>query len=194
MYRTDFGTLWEKARVGCLERTISKHVNYLGWNRSLSQVGCTRQVLGSGSLGRPRGMRLGGRWDGGSGWGTHVNPWLIHINIWQKPLQYCKVISLQLIKINGKKVKKLQAQSKIKNLIFQKRDGSSLLCLNSMKPHLSFECISTCNTLKKTGKRQFIENMKHGDWSWNVAFMWCFWNTVYILSKEKDLGESESNF
>ena len=35
-------------------------------------------------------------------WGTHVNPWLIHVNVWQKPLQYCKVISLQLIKINEK--------------------------------------------------------------------------------------------
>ena len=40
---------------------------------------------------------------GGSGWGTHVNPWLIHVNVWQKPLQYCKVISLQLIKIIGGK-------------------------------------------------------------------------------------------
>ena len=30
-----------------------------------------------------------------------VNPWLIHVNVGQKPLQYCKVISLQLIKING---------------------------------------------------------------------------------------------
>ena len=29
---------------------------------------------------------------------THVNPWLIHVNVWKKPLQYCKVISLQLIK------------------------------------------------------------------------------------------------
>ena len=35
--------------------------------------------------------------------GSHVNPWLIHVNVWQKPLQYCKVISLQLIKINEKK-------------------------------------------------------------------------------------------
>ena len=26
------------------------------------------------------------------------NPWPIHVNVWQKPLQYCKVISLQLIK------------------------------------------------------------------------------------------------
>ena len=30
-------------------------------------------------------------------------PWLIHVNVWQKPLQYYKVISLQLIKINEKK-------------------------------------------------------------------------------------------
>ena len=37
-------------------------------------------------------------WEGGSGWGTYVNPWLIHVNVWQKLLQYCKVISLQLIK------------------------------------------------------------------------------------------------
>ena len=62
-----------------------------------------RQVLRAGALGRPRGMRWRGRREGGSGWGTHVNPWLIHVNVWQKPLQYCKVISLQLIKINGKK-------------------------------------------------------------------------------------------
>ena len=46
-------------------------------------------------------LNMGGRWEGGLGWGTHVNPWLIHVNVWQKPLQYCKVISLQLIKING---------------------------------------------------------------------------------------------
>ena len=26
---------------------------------------------------------------------THVHPWVIHVNVWQKP-QYCKVISLQL--------------------------------------------------------------------------------------------------
>ena len=65
-----------------------------------------RQVLRAGALGRPGGMGWGGRWEGGSGWGTHVNPWLIHVNVWQKPLQYCKVISLQVIKINEKKLKK----------------------------------------------------------------------------------------
>ena len=62
-----------------------------------------RQVLRPGALGRPRGIGWRGRWEGGSGWGIHVSPWLIHVNVCQKPLQYFKVISLQLIKINGKK-------------------------------------------------------------------------------------------
>ena len=29
---------------------------------------------------------------GGSGiqdWRTHVHPWLIHVSVWQRPLQYC---------------------------------------------------------------------------------------------------------
>ena len=38
------------------------------------------------ALGRPRGMGWRGRWEEGSGGGTHVNPWLIHVNVWQKPL------------------------------------------------------------------------------------------------------------
>ena len=97
-----------KVRMGCFKRIASKHVYYLGWNRSPAQVGCMRQVLGPGALGRPRGIRWRGRWEGELGWGTHVYPWLIHVILWQKPLQYCKVISLQLIKINGKKRKKKQ--------------------------------------------------------------------------------------
>ena len=33
-----------------------------------------------------RGERVGrGAQDGG----THVHPWLIHVNVWQKPPQYC---------------------------------------------------------------------------------------------------------
>ena len=103
MYRTDFWTLWEKARVGCSERIALKQIYYQGLNRSPSQVGCMRQVLRGGALGRPRGMGQGGRQEGRSGWETHVNPWLIHVNVWQKPLECCKVISFQLIKINGKK-------------------------------------------------------------------------------------------
>ena len=106
-YRTDFWTPWEKGRVGWSERIALKHVYYQVWNRSPAKVGCMRQVLRAGAPGRPRGMGWGGRWEAGSGWGTHVNPWLIHVNVWQKPLQYCKVISLQLIKINEKTKQKV---------------------------------------------------------------------------------------
>ena len=102
MYRTDFYTLWEKARVGCSERISLKRVYYIGSNRSQAQAGCMRQVLGAGALGRPKGM----------GWGTHVNPWLNHVNVFQKPLQYCKVISLQLIKINGEKKERERQRKK----------------------------------------------------------------------------------
>ena len=103
MYRTDFWTLWEKVRMGWSERIALKHVYYQVWNRLPAQAEWMRQVLRAGALGWPRGMGWGGRWEGGSGWGTHVNPWLIYVNVWQKPLQYCKVISLQLIKIKEKK-------------------------------------------------------------------------------------------
>ena len=65
----------------------SKHVYYLGWNRSPAQAGCMRQALGPGALGRPRGSGWRGRWEGGSGWGTPVNPWLFHFNVWQNSLQ-----------------------------------------------------------------------------------------------------------
>ena len=50
-----------------------------------------------------------GRCEGGLGWGTHVHSWLIHVNIWQKPVQYCKVIRLQLKLINFFKNKKIYA-------------------------------------------------------------------------------------
>ena len=43
--------------------------------------GCMRQALGPGTLGKPRGNGWRGRWEGGLGWGTHVNPWLFHFNV-----------------------------------------------------------------------------------------------------------------
>ena len=50
-------------------------------------------MLGSGALRQPRGMVRGGRREGGSGWGTCVvdSCWCM-----AKPIQYCKVINLQL--------------------------------------------------------------------------------------------------
>ena len=47
-----------------------------------------RQVLRAGALEKPRGMGWRGRGERGSGWGTHVNPWLIHVSAWQKITHY----------------------------------------------------------------------------------------------------------
>ena len=49
-----------------------------------------RQALGPGALGKPRGRGWRGRWEGGSEWGTHVNPWLFHFNVQQNPPQFLK--------------------------------------------------------------------------------------------------------
>jgi len=35
-------------------------------------------------------MGCGGRWEGGSGWGTCVHPWLIHGDVWQNQYNIVK--------------------------------------------------------------------------------------------------------
>ena len=54
---------------------------------SPAQVGCMRQALGPGAMGRPGGSGWRGRWERGSGWGRHVNSRPFHFNVWQNPLQ-----------------------------------------------------------------------------------------------------------
>ena len=56
-------------------------------------------------------------WEGGSGWGTHVHPWLSHMNVWQKSPQYCKVISFQL---KLKKEKTMTSDAKHLNIYLVK--------------------------------------------------------------------------
>ena len=50
-------------------------------------------MLGAGALGRTRGMGWGRRWEGASGWGTHVYPWLITVNVWQKHYNIVKELA-----------------------------------------------------------------------------------------------------
>ena len=55
-------------------------------------------MLGTGALGRLRGMVQGGRREEGSEWGTHVYLWrihVIHVDIWQN--QY-NIVKLNKIK------------------------------------------------------------------------------------------------
>ena len=61
-------------------------------------------MLGVAALGRPRGMVQGGRREEGSGWGTRVYLWWIHVDIWQD--QY-----------NIVKLKKKQKTSSLRNRV-----------------------------------------------------------------------------
>ena len=48
-------------------------------------------MLGAGALGRPRGMVRGGRREEGSGWGTRVYLWQIHVDIWRNQYNIVKL-------------------------------------------------------------------------------------------------------
>ena len=59
MYRTDFWTLWEKARVGCSERIALKQVYYQGWMHETSAQGwCIGKTQRDG-MGREAGAEIG---------------------------------------------------------------------------------------------------------------------------------------
>ena len=70
-----------------------------------------KNILASLSLMHEAGHSKPVLWDNSEGWGgegdgrgvsdegTPVHMWLIHVDVWQKPPQYCKVISLQLKQI-----------------------------------------------------------------------------------------------
>ena len=84
-----------RRRENSIETCILSRVKQItspGWMRETSaRAWCT---------GKTQRNRVEREVGAGIGMGRHVNPWLIHVNVWQNPLQYCKVISLQLIKIN----------------------------------------------------------------------------------------------
>ena len=73
---------------------------YLTWRPSSDNKHILYWMLGAGALGRPRGMVRGGRREEGSGWGTRVYLWWIHVDIWQN--QYNVIKLKNKIKIRKK--------------------------------------------------------------------------------------------
>ena len=65
-------------------------------------------MLGACALGPPRGMVRGGRREEGSGWGTHVYLWWIHVDIWQNQYNIVKLKN----KIKKKELKSLLMKAK----------------------------------------------------------------------------------
>ena len=82
----------ETLRENSTETCIGPYVKQMNSPSSMHEAGHSKPVF----------------WDNPEGWGregggrrvqggeTHVHPWLIHVDVWQKPPQYCKAIRLQL--------------------------------------------------------------------------------------------------
>ena len=72
------GMVWENGIETC-------KISYVKWIASPGSL--HDRVLRAGAL--------GGRWEGGSGWGTHVHPYQIHVNVWQnnKKITYFHLIN-----------------------------------------------------------------------------------------------------
>ena len=120
----------QKKRHRCIEQTFGLYGRRRGWDdlreqhqtcilSSVKQIASPGWMHETSARGWCTGMTqrdgMGRKVGGGFRMGTHVNPWLIHVNVWQNPLQYCKVISLQLIKIIGGKKKNKNNQISEKN-------------------------------------------------------------------------------
>ena len=99
----DFWTLRERERVAWFGRMALKHVYYHVKTNCQSMFDAGYRMLGAGAWGWSREMIWGGRWERGSGLGTHVHPWLIHVNVWQN--QY-SIVKQHKVKIEIKKRKK----------------------------------------------------------------------------------------
>ena len=67
------GMIWENGIETCI--LYVKRIASLG---SMHETRCSRLVHWDD----PEGV-WGGRWKGGSGWGTRVHPWWIHVDVWQ---------------------------------------------------------------------------------------------------------------
>ena len=98
-----------------LQKTINKNVYETSRQ---SRFDARYWILGAGALGRHREMVRGGRREEGSGWGTHVYLWRIHVDTWQN--QY------NIVKLKKKK-----------ECIYSKRKNrESACCYFGMSPFL----------------------------------------------------------
>ena len=56
----------------------------------LSRLDTGYRMLGAGALRRTRGIVWGESMEGGSGLGTRVYPWWIHVDVWQNQYNIVK--------------------------------------------------------------------------------------------------------
>ena len=100
-------------------------------------------MLGAGAWGWSREMVWGGRWEGGSGLGTHVHLWLIHVNVWQNQHSIVKQNKVKM------KIKKNSMQKKP-----EPRNWWNSLIANSHSHWLCFYIVQNQNFWAKKKKKK----------------------------------------
>ena len=75
------GMIWENGIEICII-SYKKRIASLGLMQDTGSLGLVR-------CDDPKGW-WGGRWEGGSGWGTRVHPWRIHVDVWQNQYNIVK--------------------------------------------------------------------------------------------------------
>ena len=76
------GMIWENGIKTCI----------ISYKKRIASPGLMQDTgtLGMVHWDDPVGMIWGGRWEGGSGWGTHVHPWQMHDDVWQNQYNIVK--------------------------------------------------------------------------------------------------------
>ena len=70
--------------------TESSYQSIITLNKQIKDTEWLNELKIKIQLGRPRGMVRGGRREAGSGWGTHVYLWQIHVDVWQSQYNIVK--------------------------------------------------------------------------------------------------------
>ena len=79
--------------IHSINKWTSEYIFTMSASIAFPWIGIVDIKLGAGALGWPRGMVWGGRWEGGSGLGTHVHPWQIHVDVWQNQYNIVKILA-----------------------------------------------------------------------------------------------------
>ena len=69
-----------------------------------------------------REMVWRGRWERGSGLGTHVHPWWIHVNVWQNQYSSVKQNKVKIKILNRKRKEDIKQIGVLENLLGKKKE------------------------------------------------------------------------
>ena len=162
----------QQKRHWCIEQSFGLCVRGRGWDdlgewhwnmyniiyetSRQSRFDARYWMLGAAALGWPREMVWGGRREEGSGWGTHVYLWRIHVDVWQN--QY------NIVKLKNKIKKKTKYNRK-----FLKPKWEKLHLTNRGKPIQGNSGFSS-ETMEGRRKWQHFQVLKEKNWQFKILY------------------------